>query len=144
MENLPWELNPTIFRKIYSFRMKYFLSFYITYFFGNGSSKSINPSKSMICDDPGCSAAGRSGGAAGTRRTSGSVTRTATGVPESSNMPGMMWVLSIPISMAIGGPHSRPQVSAKKKQFFKRIPIIEKRQVYLLMDFVMFQLFKKF
>ena len=61
----------------------------------------------------------------------GTTIRGAVGFPESGNMLGMVPVLSTPIFTAIGGPHSRPQVSAKKKHFFKRIPIIEKRQAYM-------------
>ncbi len=45
----------------------------------------------------------------------GSVTRGAVGVPESSNMSGMMYVMSIPIIMAIGGAHCRPRDSLQKK-----------------------------
>ena len=47
-----------------------------------------------------------------------------------ANMLGIVPVLSTPNCLAIGSPHSRPQVSAKKKHPQDRIPTIEKRQVY--------------
>ena len=53
---------------------------------------------------PGWPAAARSGGAGGAREVVGSAPGGAAGVPEASNVLGMLLGMSLPISMAIGGP----------------------------------------